>query len=144
MSELEQIQKIVETNHLLWSLIVDNMLAIGKVREKELKSLPEDDTYTSMKQQFSLSVQSKINKIALNILQLIDTEDLDCLKAVENYDNMLKVVFGSYSASLKIEFPEGNKLLLHALWKKSEDNNNLTHTVANFTNTLHLIYNFSS
>lgn len=144
MSDMEQIQKIAETNQLLWTLMVNHASAIGKIREKELKSLPEEGVYSAAIQQFPPNTQLDIDAIALNILQLIDTEDKNCLKAVENYDDMLKVVFSSYPSSFKKDLPEGNKLLLQALWKKVEGNNTLTPIVAGFTNTLHLIYNFSS
>lgn len=144
MTSLTHIEKMTEINNLLFSLMVNNMTTIGNENERLLKSLPEEQGVSPQDDVTLKSINRTIDTVVLDILQLIDFADDICLKAVANYDSILKNIIDSFPQYQKTEMPEGTKRLLDSLWLKKDNSIILSSILANFTNTLHTIYTFQS
>lgn len=145
MIDISQLQRMVETNNTLLGLMLENMIHIGKEKEKVLKSFPDvaesiNKDKDANPQKLSQETEQKLHKVILNIIYLASTEDEECLKSCQNYADTLKELLLSYQPLQKIDMPEGTKILYQQLWEKKPKTQLIQDVYVNIANVIFLLY----
>lgn len=123
MCTIDNFQKMKETNELILSLLIEQLLKYGREKSELLKDpsnsaveINEDRNLIK----FSSEEQIKMNEIFTNILQIaLNTSDSKqvCLQFIKSFQNIL----ASYPKFEKIEMSDGLCNIYELLNKKNDE-----------------------
>ena len=117
MTSIEQLEKMAETNSILLSLLLNNMIAFGEETEKSLQLMSGDSLPDSKSCIIPQENIGQLNKVFQNIVQLAAAaDDEDCVHACKNYVDILNQVLDAYPANFeRIDMPDGIRGLYEKL-----------------------------
>lgn len=123
MCNLDNFQKMKETNELILSLLIEELLKYGRKKRDILKD--SSNTTVDINEErklikLSSDEQLKIDKIFTNIIQ-IALNDSNSHQACLLYINSFQDLLVSYPEFEKIEMSDGIRNIYETLSKKSDD-----------------------
>lgn len=122
MCSLDNFQKMKETNDLILTLLIDQLVKYGKKKDELLK---DNSNYVSESHEdispvkFTSSEQLNLNKIFTNIIQ-IAVSDLDSHKACQQYIKSFQHILTSYPDFEKIEMSDELRVIYDNLNKRTD------------------------
>ena len=123
MCNLDNFQKMKETNELILSLLIEELLKYGRKKRDILKDSSNTTVDINGERKLiklSSDEQLKIDKIFTNIIQ-IALNDSNSHQACLLYINSFQDLLVSYPEFEKIEMSDGIRNIYETLSKKSDD-----------------------
>lgn len=123
MCTVSNLQKMADTNKMIMSLVIEQLINFGQEKEKVLlrnSSESVSDTEEVRVIELSKDKQSKFNDIFVNLIQLASGDDEDSIRACTHYISSFKDILISYPPFEKIEMTDGIKKLYDVFCSDSD------------------------
>lgn len=141
MCEIDFLSRILETNRLILSLTLDQLVKTGQENSELLKKafVVYNSDEQAMQPCIFLSNEQKekFNTIFRNIIILSDSIDADCKKAALQFAKTVKTILVNFSTFQKIEMPDDVKSRYEGIIAKTGSESELEILIIDIRNLLY-------
>mgnify|MGYP003295110442 CR=1 FL=1 len=141
MCEIDFLSRIIETNGLILSLTLDQLVKTGQENSELLRRA--FDVYNSDEQAMQSSIflsyeqKERFNTIFRNIIILSNSINADCQKAAFRFAKTVKTVLVSFTTFQKIKMPDDVKSKYEDIIAKADSESELEILLIDIRNLLY-------